>query len=101
MLLVVAYPTAEETRAAAAAGNEAAAAELPLLDARAAFVERAERHALRDPADLPDLAGDDLRIDWDFQERDDGKWTVLRHGETVLWEELAFFEGYERFASSA
>jgi hypothetical protein len=97
MLLIVPYPTAEETRAAAAAGNEAAAAELEDVEKREAFLERAGESALTDPAQLPDLPGDNLTIHWDLERREGDRWTVLRHEETVLWQEIAFYEGYERF----
>jgi len=98
MLLIVSFPTAEETRAAAAAGDPRAQAELPHLDAREAFLKRARALALKEPGQLPLLEGDALHIDWDYEERDAEHWTVLRHGGQEIWRELAYFEGYERFA---
>ena len=99
MLLIVAFPTIEETRAAAAAGNPRAQAELPNVDAREAFLERAQQLELTEAAQLPELDGDRLVIDWDLEDRDNEKWTVLRHNDREIWRELAYYEGYQRFAA--
>lgn len=99
MLLIVSFPTSEETRAAAAAGHERAQAELPNVDEREAFLDRADRLELKSADQLPDLEGDRLVIDWDFDERDDERWTVLRYKEREIWRELAYWEGYKRFAA--
>ncbi|MGI8728678.1 MAG: hypothetical protein ACR2LK_01530 [Solirubrobacteraceae bacterium] len=71
-LLIVAFPTIEETRAAVVAGNARAQAELPNADARDSFLERAQQLELKEAAQLPDLdgkanvsrveRGDDLRV---------------------------------------
>ncbi len=101
MLLIVEYATHEETRTAAAAGNKQAIKDLASVNDREAFFARAEEHALTDASDLPDLEGDDLVIEWDFEshEREKGKdsITILRHGDQVLWREVAFYEGINRF----
>src|SRR4051812_7680742 len=99
MLLIVAFPTIEETRAAAAAGNARAQAELPNVDAREERLNRAQDLELKTADQLPDLEGDTLRVDWDLEERDDEHWTVLRHGDREIWRELAYYEGYQRFAA--
>jgi hypothetical protein len=98
MLLIVALPTTEETRAAAAAGNARAKAELPNVDAREERLNRAQDRELKSADQLPDLEGDTLRIDWDLEERDGEHWTVLRHRDREVWRELAYYEGYQRFA---
>jgi len=102
MLLIVPYPTHEETRAAAAAGNPSAERELARVESREAFFARAESHKLTEHSELPDLDGEEIVIEWDFEgpAEDDGhrdSWTVLRHGDRVIWREIAFYEGYERF----
>lgn len=99
MLLIVAFPTGDETRAAAAAGNIEAKAALPSLDAREARLARAARLELEAAADLPDLEGSDIEIEWDFGEIDDEVWTILRHRGEEIWRELAYWEGYRRFAA--
>jgi hypothetical protein len=102
MLFIVAYPTHEETREAASAGNREAKQNLVVVAHREAFLARAEEHKLTAADELPDLEGDELVIDWDFEEpaKDEERkdsWTVLRQGDRVIWREVAFYEGYERF----
>jgi len=98
MLLIVPFPTVVETRAAAAAGNPRAQAELSSLEAAQTRARHARSLELREPAQLPELVGGQLVIDWDFEERDEEKWTILRHGDREIWCELAYWEGYTRFA---
>lgn len=106
MLLVVEYATHEQTRAAAAAGNKQAIMDLESVIEREDFFARAEEHELTEPDELPDLEGEELVIDWDFEDgekKDDGtepsdSWTILRHGDRVIWREVAFYEGIGRFA---
>jgi hypothetical protein len=98
MLRVIIYPTLAETRVAAAAGDRRAQAELPKIEAAEARTERAAARELQGATQLPDLAGARLVIDWDFEERDNEKWTVLRHGGHEIWRELAYYDGYRRFA---
>jgi len=97
MILVVPYPTLAEARAAAAAGNLAAQEDLPSIEAQVERCRRAEQSELTGGADLPDLDGDRLIIEWDFEETDDERWTILRHGTRQLCRELAYYEGYSRF----
>lgn len=98
MLLIVPFPTVDETRAAAAAGNPLAQDEISRLEAVEARARHARSLELREPAELPDLAGERLVIDWDFENRDEEDWTILRHGDREIWRELAYWEGYTRFA---
>lgn len=102
MLLVVPFPTLEETRAAAAEGNPDAQEELPDAEARhnarESFLRRAKQTELAEAAQLPDLHGDRLIIEWDFEESNDERWTILRHGTREVWREIAYYEGYTRFA---
>lgn len=98
MILVVPMPTFAQTRAAAAAGNQRAAAELPEMEA---YIERRRRMSetlLRDAAELPDLDGDRLVIVWDFEEVDEEQWTILRHGDREIWRERAYWDGIGRLA---
>lgn len=99
MLLIVPYPTFAETRTAAAAGNSEAQAELEHVVKREEFLARFEESKLAGPEELPDLEGEELIIEWDLEEKDDvsDSRTVLRHGEQVLWREVAIYEGSERF----
>jgi len=99
LILTVAYPTIAETRAAAAAGNEGAQADLLSVNRREAFLGRASALELRRPQQLPDLVGTAWSIDWDLEESDGDRWTVLRHGDREIWRELALWEGHDRFAA--
>jgi hypothetical protein len=100
-ILIVPFPTLEQTQVAADAGNTGAQEELPRMEARQiehqSFLRRATPQELRDATELPDLDGDRLVIDWDFEETGEERWTVLRHGIHELWREVAYFEGYGRF----
>jgi hypothetical protein len=102
MILVVPFPTVAETRAAAASGNQGAAASLPDMEAqekkRAAWARRADETMLRDADELPQLDGDRLVIEWDIEDCDGETMTILRHGDLVIWREIAFWEGIGRFA---
>ncbi len=96
MLLIVSYPTIDETRAAAAQGNKQAVEVLSVADQREAFLEEARRSELKSPSQLPDLDDASIVIDWDFEEQNGKEWTVLRYGATVIWRERAYYEGFRR-----
>jgi hypothetical protein len=98
MLLIVSYTTIEEKRAAAAAGNQRAVADLPSVDRIEARWQRAQSTQLTNPAQLPDLPGSVVRIAWDFDERDGEHWTGRRHDGEEIWRELAYWEGDGRYA---
>lgn len=103
-LAVFPHLSIEETKRRAAEGNEKAKLELPGALRREAFLKRAAASELRTPEQLPDLDGDELIIEWDF---DDGKpgdhesWTVLRHEGQEIWREVAYFEGLDRYREVA
>lgn len=96
-ILKLSWPSAEETRAAAVAGNERARRELRVVEERARRQEAAARVELRDPSQLPPVDGARIELLWDFVEVDGEHWTVLRHGDRELFRELAYWEGIERF----
>ena len=95
-LFVVVYPTAEETRVAAAAGDERAQRDLVNLEQREERWRSAKAMALTDGSQLPDLGGP-VDVVWDFEEIGDETLTILRAGDRVLWRELAYWEGVDRF----
>ncbi|MGV0838462.1 hypothetical protein [Mycolicibacterium thermoresistibile] len=98
MLLIVTFPTVEETREAAVAGNEEAAAELPRMEAQVEAMRRRYGVLLRSTDELPDLSDERLVVEWDMERADDGEHqTVLRVGEREIWREFAFWEGITRF----
>jgi len=99
---VVLYPNLQETKEAAANGNEEAIKALPSFEARIErnweLLDRFEQEKLRSADQLPDLNGESLEFDWDFQKGLDGEWyQVIRAGDAEVWRELAFFNNIRRF----
>lgn len=102
MLLIVPFPTIEETRAAAAAGDRRARAELPHVEKIETRWQTAAESGLAGAHQLPEILGDeDITIVWDFEERGGESFTVLRHEGREIWRELAFWEGIARFEEVA
>jgi hypothetical protein len=99
---VLLYPNLQETKEAAALGNDEAIKALPSFASRVehnhALLDRFEKEKLRRADELPNVDGDSLEVDWDFQKGDDGEWyQVIRVGDVELWRELAFFNNLRRF----
>lgn len=99
LLLYVVYPTLQETRDAAAAGNQQAIDGLPAVEADHALRMRKRSLLLRSPEELPELPDEPLVIVWDIIDQDDevGQWQVLVHDGTIIWREPAYYESYKRF----
>jgi hypothetical protein len=93
VLAVVSYPTIAESLANWKTLSAAERCEVEVVEN---FNKRFETLALRKPDQLPELEGDPLILEWDF-DRDDGNATVIRHGSVEVWREPALWEGYERF----
>lgn len=101
MLLIVPFPTVAETRAAAKDGNARAQAELPSVDRVQKRWGAAAAVALTDSRELPEIDNNEITVVWDFEKRDGEVITILRHDEKVLWRELAYWEGIDRFEKVA
>lgn len=101
VVALVSYPTPEQTRQAAAQGHPEARRELERLEEMERRWARAKQLELKADSELPDLEGERLVITWDIEEADGERWTILRHGDQVLWRELAYWEGIDRFARVA
>ena len=96
------YPTHEEIRAAAAAGNPQAIKELANVEQRERRWQQADRHELRRPEQLADVPGEEpFLVRWSLEHSDDEEWVVLRVDEHVIGRELAVWEGLPRFRSIA
>src|SRR5262245_6893491 len=98
MLLVVPYPTIQQTKEAATAGNLEAIAALPSVLACEARFEQFEHIKLKSPDQLPDLEEDTLHLTWDREigtDRDSN--IVIKLGERVLWREPEWYECWPRF----
>jgi hypothetical protein len=64
------------------------------------LLERFDQEKLRSADQLPDLDGESLEFEWDFQKGDDGDgdfYQVIRAGDVEVWRELAFFNNIRRF----
>ena len=96
-LVIRNFPTPRHTRAAARAGDKRAARELKDLDDMQRRGRKLRRRELRPDSKLPDLAGDKLRFEWDWEKAKGEEWTVIRCGDVVVWRELSWFECYPRF----
>jgi hypothetical protein len=97
MLLVVPYPTFAQVKAAAAAGNEKASAQLAVMEGQ----ERRYRHfasvELASPDQLPELDGDELEFIWDGEgDRPSGHLNI-KVCDRVIWREPEFYECWPRF----
>jgi hypothetical protein len=99
---VLLYPNLQETKDAAAQGNEEAIKALPSFESRTQhnreLLEKFGKEKLRSADQLPDVAGNSLEFDWDFQKGNDGEWyQVISAGNFEVWRELAFFNSLRRF----
>jgi hypothetical protein len=97
-LAIVTYPTDVEMLENL---DELPAPERAGVLKRQQFMEEAGRLALQRPEQLPDLDGDTLELSWDFVTDDEIRYTVIRHAGTVVWRELAVWEGIDRFEDIA
>jgi hypothetical protein len=97
-LAIVTYPTDEEMLANL---GKLSKSERAGVLKRHQFIEEAGRLALQSPEQLPDLEGDTLELLWDFVTEDGTRYTVIRHAATVVWRELAIWQGIERFEEIA
>jgi hypothetical protein len=97
-LTVVWFPNESE---AAAAGDESTLTMFKIMETRGA---QFARECLISPEQLPEIAGDEITITWDTVERSaeiPEAYTYFKHGDVVLFKELAFFESGWRYAEVA
>ena len=98
MLLLVPFPTFDETREAAAAGNAAANADLSAMEKQeASYLWRQQQVHLSSPEQLPELPDEPLIIVWDATTEDGKDWQTLSHDGCEIWREPAYYESYKRF----
>lgn len=93
LILIILYPTLDQTREAAGKGNEKALRELRGAEEAERKHKDFEERKLKGPEQLPDLSEDGLEFVWDQE----GDQTLIRYGEMVIWKEPVRFEGLERF----
>ena len=99
---VVMFPSLQETREAAALGNEEAIQALPSFENRIKdnwkLLDRFDHEKLRSADQLPSLDSETLEFEWDFEKGNDGEWyQVIRAVSVEVWRELAFFNNIRRF----
>ena len=99
---VVLYPNLQETKEAAAQGNEEAIKALPSFESRIKdnweLLDRFEKEKLRSADQLPNLDGEVLEFEWDFVKGNDGEfYQMIRVAGVEVWQELAFFNNIRRF----
>src|SRR4051794_3083823 len=82
-LIVIPYPSHDETRAAAAGGNERAQLELVSVDQVEARWKKAAAVALTRPSQLPEVKGP-VDVVWDFVTANDERLTILRASDQIL-----------------
>jgi len=92
------YPTDDEVREAAAAGNAKAIAELPRVDERTTREQAFEATKLREARELPDVEGDATFVArWSLEQHGGDSYVALRVDEQELWREVAHYEDLPRF----
>jgi hypothetical protein len=94
---VVPFPTIEEVKRAAAEGNPNAQKELSGYLRRERHLQRLAELELKSAEELPELEGERLAFEWDFEGGEGERWTVIRCGEREVWREPAVYEGISRF----
>lgn len=94
-VLLISYPTIEESRAN---WEKLSDAERQHVEAAERFHDKFEREKLKEPSDLPEIPGDEFVLTWDFVEREPGdSRTIIKVGDEEIFSEPAVYEGYERF----
>ncbi len=99
-LLVIEFPTREETEIAAD-HNANAAKVLSRVSAIDQRWEKYDQVKLKTASQLPDLPGAAIEIAWDLDGStgDSRGDVVLRHEGREIWRELGWYECYERFVA--
>lgn len=101
MLLVVPYPTDEQTREASLLGNKEALEEMPSVLYREQFNQNYNKVKLQTADQLPDLEGDTLEFICDVSSPEDDYLAsgdiVIKHGDKILYQEPERYEWWDRF----
>jgi hypothetical protein len=98
MLAIVSYPTDEEGLENLENLSEP---DRKSVLRRQKFLAEAASLALERADQLPDIERDALELHWDFITEGEASYTVIRDGASIIWKELAFWEGFERFGEVA
>ncbi len=60
-----------------------------------------EANMMTESSILPEIWADSFTLSWDFDQAGLGSTTLIKHGDTVIFEEPVIYEGYERFIEVA
>jgi hypothetical protein len=96
-VMVISHPTNEESRAN---WDKESPADKKLVEVNERHHADFAKRKLSSPDELPDLAGDNLVFAWDMSSGDMPD-TIIRQGDTIIWQEPAFFDGFGRFIEVA
>ena len=98
LITIVMHPTIKESRAN---WDKVSEWDRRLIEAAEARHADFARRKLREPSQLPDIAEPSFVLDWEFADGASAPETLIKHRDTVIFAEPAFYEGYKRFAEVA
>lgn len=94
---VVAFPTHAEVKA----DPRADIADRMVVEIQETRWEQHEATKLKSPEQLPDLDSDAIHLLWDEDGAQESDNVLIKFGERVIWNEMAFYENYLRFEEIA
>ncbi|MEH6584129.1 MAG: hypothetical protein V7754_19505 [Halioglobus sp.] len=95
---LITLPTVEESRANWDTLSED---ERKHIEAIERFRADFAAHKLTEESQLPDIEAPSFLLHWDFFYAEPHSETLIKHGDTIIFREPAFYEGYERFIQVA
>lgn len=97
---LIRFPTIDEIKENPDKATPALIRKIESVDERRKLFERAKLIA---PEQLPDINLESFVLAWDFEcDKDYSNWrTIIRLGDRIIFEEPAWYEGYERFGEVA
>ena len=94
-LAIVFYPTIEESEQN---WEKLTDEEKKQVQCRKAWLAKWDAASLKSIDQLPELTGPKVELIWDCVKDNTGQeFTVIRHGDTEIWREIACYESCERF----
>ncbi len=100
MLLVVSYPTAQETEEAAKKGNNEASQHLVTIGLHNMIMANFEEKKLKGPDELPEIRGEKFNFIFDVEGKPDKRMeenTLIVCNDVVIWHEPLLYECWSRF----
>ncbi len=98
LVTLVMLPTVEESRTNWDRLSEDERKHVEAIERfRADFAAR----KLTEESQLPDIEAPSFHLHWDFLYAEPHSETLIKHGDTIIFREPAFYEGYKRFIQVA